>query len=46
MLIVGIICAIFLFMIMLCLFATYSVVINLLAEVRIQNDLFKKLLRK
>lgn len=46
MLIVGIMIAIFTFMNMLCLFATYSVIMNLLAEVRTQNDLLKKLLRK
>ena len=46
MLIVGIIIAVLLFMVVLCNFATYSVVLNLLAEVRTQNDLLKKLLRK
>lgn len=46
MFVVGIIIAIFVFMIMLCSFATYSVILNLLAEVRTQNELFKKLLRK
>lgn len=46
MLVVGIIIAVFSLMIMLCSFATYSVVLNILAEVRTQNDLLKKLLRK
>ena len=46
MLVVGIIIAIFSFMTMLCSFATYSVLMNLLAQTKNQNELFKKLLRK
>ena len=46
MLVVGIIIAVFSFMTMLCSFATYSVLMNLLTTMRTQNELFKKLLRK
>lgn len=46
MLAIGIIIAIFSFMTMLCSFASYSVLMNVLSQVKLQNELFKKLLRK
>lgn len=46
MLVVGIIIAVLLFMVMLCSFASYAVLMNVLSQVKAQNELFKKLLRK
>lgn len=46
MLVVGIIIAVLLFMVVLCNFAVYSVVLNILHQVKTQNELLKKLLRK
>lgn len=46
MMVLGIIIAIFTFMNMICLFATYSVLMNILSNSKEQTELFKKLLRK
>lgn len=46
MLVVGIIIAVLLFMVVLCNFAIYSIVLNILSQIKTQNELFKKLLRK
>lgn len=46
MIIVGIIIAIFLFMTMLCTFANYTLLANILKASQNEEELIKKLLRK